>query len=114
MANTLYHNPRCSKSRQAKQLLEEKGISFEVREYLKSPLSAGEIQSLLSQLGLPAHNLLRTKEAEYKEHQLSKDSSESDIVAAIAQSPKLLERPVLVTDKGARIGRPTEALLEIL
>lgn len=114
MANTLYHNPRCSKSRQAKQLLEEKGVTFEVREYLKSPLNSGEIKTLLSQLGIPAHSLLRTKEAEYKEHNLTKDSSDAEIIAAIAQSPKLLERPVLVTEKGARIGRPTEALLEIL
>lgn len=114
MANTLYHNPRCSKSRQAKQLLEEKGISFEIREYLKAPLTTEEIEVLRTNLGLPAHDLLRKKEAEYKEHQLGPDSTSADIIKAIAQSPKLLERPILVTAKGARIGRPTEALLEIL
>lgn len=114
MANTLYHNPRCSKSRQAKQLLEEKGVAFEIREYLKSPLTDAEIATLLTELQISAHDLLRTKETEYKEHQLSKDSSDADIFKAIANSPKLMERPILVTDKGARIGRPTEALLEIL
>lgn len=111
---TLYHNPRCSKSRQAKQLLEEKGIAFETREYLKTPLTQPELKQLLAQLGITAHELLRTKEAEYKEHQLSKDSSEQAILDAVATSPKLMERPILVHGNAARIGRPTEALLEIL
>lgn len=114
MAATLYHNPRCSKSRQAKTLLEEKGVEFVVREYLKEPLTKTEIKALLKTLNISAHDLLRKKEAEYKEHGLSPSSSEESIVQAISASPKLLERPVLVTDKGARIGRPTEALLEIL
>lgn len=114
MASTLYHNPRCSKSRQAKTLLEEKSVDFEIREYLKDPLSKKEVETLIKQLGISAHDLLRKKEAEYKEHGLSKDSTDKDIIAAIVASPKLFERPVLVTDKGARIGRPTEALLEIL
>jgi arsenate reductase len=114
MTATLYHNPRCSKSRQAKQLLEEKSVDFDVREYLKDPFTEKEIKTLLKQLGISAHDLLRTKEAEYKDHGLTKDSSDKDIINAIVASPKLFERPVLVTEKGARIGRPTEALLEIL
>ena len=114
MANTLYHNPRCSKSRQAKALLEEKGLSFTLREYLKEPLSEAEVAKLLKQLQIPAHALLRSKEAEYKTAGLSKDSNEQTIIQAIVNAPKLLERPILVTDKGARIGRPTETLLEIL
>lgn len=114
MANTLYHNPRCSKSRQAKALLEEKGIEFDIVEYLKTPLSSKELAELLKNLAIPAHDLLRSKEAEYKEQGLSKESSDKDIINAIAAAPKLLERPILVTAKGARIGRPTEALLEIL
>jgi arsenate reductase len=114
MANTLYHNPRCSKSRQAKQLLEDKDIEFETREYLKNPLSEKELKSLLSSLAINAHDLLRTKEAEYKELKLSKDSSETDIIEAMIKAPKLMERPIVVTSKGARIGRPTDAILEIL
>lgn len=111
---TLYHNPRCSKSRQAKELLESKGLGFEVREYLKSPLSAEEIKNLQKKLGRPFHDMLRPKESEYKEHGLSKESSDTDIVKAIASSPKLLERPIVETKSNARIGRPTEDILEIL
>jgi arsenate reductase len=114
MSVTLYHNPRCSKSRQAKDLLATKGIDFLIHEYLKEPLSAAQITQLLSGLNIAAHDLLRTKEAEYKEHGLSKSSSDADIVNAIEKSPKLMERPILVTKKGARIGRPTEAILEVL
>ena len=114
MANTLYHNPRCSKSRQAKQLLEDKDIEFETREYLKNPLSEKELKSLLSSLAINAHDLLRTKEAEYKALNLSKDSAETDIIEAMIKAPKLMERPIVVTSKGARIGRPTDAILEIL
>lgn len=114
MTTTLYHNPRCSKSRQAKQLLEEKGVDFEIREYLKEPLNAGELSDLLKRLAIPAHDLLRSKEADYKEQGLSKTSSDDEIIKAMVAAPKLMERPVVVTPNGARIGRPTEAILEIL
>ena len=114
MTATLYHNPRCSKSRQAKELLVEKGIDVEIREYLKEPLSSAEIKALIKHLAIPAHELLRTKEAEYNENGLSPSSSQTDIINAMLASPKLIERPILVTEKGARIGRPTEALLEII
>ncbi|MEJ2042528.1 MAG: arsenate reductase (glutaredoxin) [Reinekea sp.] len=114
MTITLYHNPRCSKSRQAKELLDKKGLDFTVREYLKEPLNAKELQTLVSLLNIPAHDLLRNKEPEYQEAGLSKDSSDEDIINAMVNTPKLMERPVLVTEKGARIGRPTELLEEIL
>jgi len=114
MTAKLYHNPRCSKSRQALVLLQEKGVDFEIREYLKDPLNSAEVKALLNDLPIIAHQLLRAKEAEYKDQNLTKDSSEADIVAAIVAAPRLLERPILVTDKGARIGRPTEQILEIL
>ncbi len=114
MTATLYHNPRCSKSRQAKELLEQQGIEFNVREYLKEPLNSKELKMLIELLNRPAHDLLRSKEAEYKEHELHVKSTTSEIINAIISSPKLLERPILTTAKGARIGRPTEALLEIL
>ena len=114
MKPTLYHNPRCSKSRQALALLEEKGIDVDVREYLKQPLNADELNTLIETLAIPAHDLLRKKEAEYKAAGLTPEASQKQIIAAMIEAPKLMERPVLVTDKGARIGRPTEALLEIL
>ncbi|TCS42643.1 arsenate reductase (glutaredoxin) [Reinekea marinisedimentorum] len=114
MKATIYHNPRCSKSRQALALLADKQIETEVHEYLKSPLNSSELTELIKLLGVNAHDLLRTKEAEYKEAGLSKDSSESEIIAALCNTPKLMERPIVVTEKGARIGRPTEAIEEIL
>ncbi len=114
MKATLYHNPRCSKSRQAKELLETHQVDFTIREYLKEPLNKAEIKSLLTALAVPAHDLLRVKEAEYNDHNLNKNSSQTDIIAALVETPKLLERPIVVTDKGARIGRPTESILEIL
>lgn len=110
----IYHNPRCSKSRQTLALLEERGISPEVRLYLQQAPEAAEVEQLLTALGISAHQLLRTKEAEYKEHQLSPESSHEQIVTAITQSPKLLERPVVLVDGKARIGRPPESVLEIL
>lgn len=114
MKATIYHNPRCSKSRQALALLNDKQIETDIHEYLKSPLNSTELSELIKLLGIPAHDLLRTKEAEYKEAGLSKESSEAEILAAISSTPKLMERPIVVTEKGARIGRPTEAIEEIL
>jgi arsenate reductase len=114
MTATIYHNPRCSKSRQALALLEEKGINADIRLYLNDPLTAPELKALLGKLKVPAHDLLRSKEAEYKEAGLSKEATEAQIIAAIINAPKLLERPIVETDKGARIGRPTEAILDIL
>lgn len=114
MNATLYHNPRCSKSRQALALLEEQGLTFNIREYLKEPLSENELNTLLNELNIEPHDLLRVKEAEYKEAGLSKTSSKSDIIKAMVEYPKLMERPIVSTTKGARIGRPTELILEVL
>ncbi|MEX2319740.1 MAG: arsenate reductase (glutaredoxin) [Saccharospirillum sp.] len=110
----LYHNPRCSKSREAKALLDDKGVDYEVRLYLSEPLSVGELQGLVNRLGIPAADVLRRKEADYETAGLDNSSSEQQILEAIARFPKLLERPILVTAKGARIGRPPEAIREIL
>ena len=114
MTATIYHNPRCSKSRQALALLEEKGVDADIRLYLNDPLNTVELKSLLAKLNIPAHDILRSKGADYKEAGLSKNATDEQIFTAIAKAPKLLERPIVVTDKGARIGRPTEAILEIL
>ena len=111
---TLYHNPRCSKSRQAKALLDEQGVAYDTRLYLQDPLSASELKALVKQLGIDATELLRTKEAEYQEAGLSKSSTAEDAIEAMANYPKLMERPVLAGPKGARIGRPPEAILDIL
>ncbi|MFC0117024.1 arsenate reductase (glutaredoxin) [Pseudoalteromonas xiamenensis] len=114
MSVTIYHNPRCSKSRETLALLEQHGHTPIVVEYLKTPLSSEEIKTLIEQLGFgSAHDLLRTKEDEYKEHGLSKSSSEDDIIAAMVTAPKLIERPIVVTNGKAAVGRPPESVLAL-
>ena len=110
---TLYHNPRCSKSRQTLALLREHGIEPEIREYLKDPPDAKTIRGLLKQLGLSPHEILRTKEAAYKAANLSPDTPDAEIIAAIEKYPVLLERPIVVRGKRAAIGRPPENVLPI-
>ncbi|WP_040268688.1 arsenate reductase (glutaredoxin) [Pseudomonas rhodesiae] len=112
---TLYHNPRCSKSRGALELLEARGLAPTVVRYLETPLSAAQIQALLGKLGLSARQLLRTGEDEYKSLNLSDPNlSETQLIDAIAAHPKLMERPILETADKAIIGRPPENVLEIL
>ena len=112
MSNTLYHNPRCSKSRTAKQLLEENSIKFEVKEYLKEGLSQKEIKDLKNALGLNVIDFTRVKESIFKENDL-KNVTEKELIAAMAENPILLERPIFVKNKKATIGRPPEKVLEI-
>ena len=111
----IYHNPRCSKSRQTLALLEERGIEPEIVLYLETPPDAKEINSLLGKLGIGARQLLRKGEDAYKENNL-KDTSLTDaqLVAAMVQHPKLIERPIVVNGDKARLGRPPEQVLEIL
>jgi len=110
----IFHNPRCSKSRQTLELLKQQGIEPEVIEYLKQPPTASELTALLKALNFDAHQLLRVKEVEYKEHALSPTSGHEQIVAAMLASPKLIERPIVVNGEQACIGRPPESVLEIL
>ena len=111
----IYHNPRCSKSRQTLALLQEKGIEPAIVEYLKETPSAAEIKTVLNKLGISARELLRTKEDAYKEHNLADQSLSDDaIIAAMIASPKLIERPIVIKGDAARIGRPPEQVLEIL
>lgn len=112
---TIYHNPRCSKSRQTLALLEENGVTPEIRKYLEDAPSAEELKLVLSQLGITARELLRTKEAEFKENGLD-DSSLSDdqIIKVMTEVPKLIERPIVIKGDQARIGRPPESVLEII
>ncbi len=115
MSITIYHNPRCSKSRETLKLLQEKGIEPNVREYLKDVPSAEELQTVLKALGINARELLRTKEAEYKEAGLNDTSLDDDaIIDAMTRFPKLIERPIVINGDQARIGRPPESVLEIL
>ena len=110
----IYHNPRCSKSHQALELLKENGEEPEVIEYLKNPLNESELGDLLKKLKINAHELLRTKEDEYNELNLSIETSEEDILTAIAINPILLERPIIVKGRKALIARPTELLEDFL
>jgi len=112
---TLYHNPRCSKSRGALELLEARGLTPNVVRYLETPLSAAQIKVLLGKLGISARQLLRSGEDEYKMLQLADESlSEAQLIDAIAQHPKLMERPILEVGDKAVIGRPPENVLELL
>lgn len=112
---TLYHNPRCSKSRGALELLEARGLTPNVVRYLETPLNAAQIKALLGKLGISARQLLRTGEDEYKMLQLANTNlSEAQLIAAIAEHPKLMERPILEVGDKAVIGRPPEQILELL
>jgi len=109
----LYHNPRCSKSRAALQLLELRDIEPVICRYLEQPLSEAELVELLHCLGLTAKEVLRTGEALYRELHLA-DASEDALIKAISQHPILLERPILRRGNRAVIGRPPERVLELL
>lgn len=115
MSITLYHNPRCSKSRETLKLLQERGIEPEIREYLKNVPSEDELKSVLAALAISPRELLRVKEAEYKEAGLDDQSLSDDaIIKAMTEYPKLIERPIVINGEHARIGRPPESVLEIL
>ncbi|MFJ2548264.1 arsenate reductase (glutaredoxin) [Pseudomonas sp. NPDC087612] len=112
---TLYHNPRCSKSRGALELLEARGLAPTVVRYLETPPTAGELKALLGKLGISARQLLRSGEDEYKTLNLADASlSEAQLIEAMVQHPKLIERPILIAGNKAAIGRPPEKVLEIL
>ncbi len=110
---TLLHNPRCSKSRQAKALLEERGVAFRERRYLEEPLSPAELTELARRLGRPAAEWVRRGEAAYREAGLGPDASDGDVLAAMADHPILIERPILVGPERAVLGRPPEKVLEL-
>ena len=111
----LYHNPRCSKSRGALELLQERGHSPEIIAYLDQPPSAAELHELLRMLGVSARELLRTGEEEYRQLRLDDPSlGEDALVDAMVRHPRLIERPIFVHADKAIIGRPPERVLEIL
>jgi arsenate reductase len=111
----IYHNPRCSKSRQTLALLEEQGITPDIRKYLDDAPSADELKNVLKQLGISARDLLRKNEAEYKENGLDDNTlTEEQIIEVMTRVPKLIERPIVIKGEQARIGRPPESVLEII
>ena len=112
---TLYHNPRCSKSRETLELLRKQGIEPTIVEYLKTPPSPAELSGLLDLLGMQPRELMRRKEAEYLEQGLDNpDLQQKDLVKAMHDTPKLIERPIVVANGKAALGRPPEKILDIL
>lgn len=111
---TVYHNTRCTKSREACSILEKKKIAFDTVEYLKTPLNAKELKDLLKKLGLKAGELVRKKEPLFQEKFASKKLTEAQWIKTMIQYPILIERPILVKGDIAIIGRPPEKVLELL
>ncbi|MFW8593378.1 arsenate reductase (glutaredoxin) [Cribrihabitans neustonicus] len=107
---TYWHNPRCSKSRAGLALLQERGVEHEVRLYLQDPPTLAELEAVREALGAEAIGMMRTGEKTFKELGLAKDSPEAELMAAMAEHPVLIERPVAIRDGKAVIGRPTEAI----
>ncbi|MCA0894886.1 arsenate reductase (glutaredoxin) [Microbulbifer agarilyticus] len=112
---TIYHNPRCSKSRQTLQLLQENNIEPEIVLYLETPPDAAALKTILGKLGIAPRDLLRKGEDAYKELNLKDTShSEDDLIDAMVSHPKLIERPIVVKDDKAVLGRPPENVLELI
>lgn len=115
MTVTIYHNPRCSKSRETLKLLQDNNVEPVIVEYLKTPLTAEQIATLCKQLGMTARELMRKKEADYKENNFADTTlSEQQLLDAMVAYPKLIERPIVVVGEKAKIGRPPESVLELL
>lgn len=110
----IYHNPQCSTSRKTLQALREHGEDPEIIKYLDTPPSKEELARLIDAAGLTVHQAVRTRESAYKELGLSKDTPDDELLDAMVAHPRLIERPIVVTDKGVRIPRPMELLDEIL
>ena len=115
MATTIYHNPRCSKSRQTLQLLSDNNEQAEIIEYLKTPPDAETLKDILARLGIKPRQLMRTREDIYKELNLDDESlTDEQLINAMVENPKLIERPIVVKDGKVAIGRPPENILSIL
>lgn len=110
----IYHNPRCTKSRQGLDVLEKSGEQFEVVKYLDNTPTKDELRKVLGALNIPAENLVRKNEAIWKENYRGKNLNEEEILDAMIQYPKLIERPIVIKDNKAVIGRPTEKIYDLL
>ncbi len=104
---TIYHNPRCSTSRKTLEYIRDDGIEPTIVQYLKDIPTHDELRGIFEQLGIPVHEGIRTGETEYAELGLSPDTPEDELLTAIVTHPKLLQRPIVISSKGARIARPT-------
>lgn len=114
MSVTIYHNPRCSKSRETLALIEEKGINPDVVLYLETPPSEAALNDILKKLGKSPEELMRRGEQEYKDHIRGQALSEQQQIAKMVTYPKMIERPIVLSNGQARVGRPPESVLEIL
>ena len=115
MGVTIYHNPRCSKSRQTLQLLRDRGVEPEIVEYLQTPPSANRLKQILKDLGLEPRDLMRKKEAPYKDLGLDDPALSKDaLIKAMVENPILIERPIVLANGKAALGRPPEQVLEII
>jgi len=113
MSVTIYHNPRCSKSRQTLELIREKGVEPQIVEYLETPPSAAELKDILSKLGMSAAEIVRTKEA--KEEGIDVSSLDNDaLIEALAAHPRAIERPIVVKDAKAVMGRPPQNVIDLI
>ena len=115
MTIRIFHNPRCSKSRATLALLQERGLEPEITLYLEAPPDAGELRSILNKLGLTARELMRTGEREYLDQGLGDETlAEDALIAAMVNNPRLIERPIVLANGRAAIGRPPESVLDIV
>jgi len=115
MTITIYHNPRCSKSRRTLELIRDQDLELRIVEYLKTPPDTATLERLLDILGLEPRQLMRKQEQAYREQKLANPELSRDaLIAAMVAHPKLIERPIVVTDDKAALGRPPEAVLDIL
>jgi len=113
MDATIYHNPRCSKSRQALELLQDSGLEPTIIKYLETPPTVDELRTLIADAGLTVRQAVRVKEAEFTDLGLI-EASDDELLEAMVAHPRLIERPFVVTNKGTRLGRPTSAVEEII
>ena len=115
MSVTIFHNPRCSKSRQTLSLIQEKNIDINIIEYLKTPPDISQLKQILKKLGYEPRQLMRKSEQIYKDFDLGNENKTTeDLVIAMAQNPILIERPIVLSGEKAAIGRPPESVLNIL
>ncbi|MET0066441.1 MAG: arsenate reductase (glutaredoxin) [Candidatus Thiodiazotropha sp.] len=115
MSIEIYHNPRCSKSRQTLKLLQEQGVEPDIVEYLKTPPDRATLEGILDMLGLEPRDLMRRKEAEYRAEGLDNPNlTRKQLIDAMIAHPKLIERPIVIKDGKAAIGRPPEKVLDLL
>ena len=110
----IWHNPRCSKSREALKLLEAEGVEPEVFRYLDEKPSSEQIKEVLKMMGVGPRDIMRTKEAAYRELGLKDVDDDEKLIEAMAENPKLIERPIVIKDGRAVLGRPPEKVIELI